>query len=184
MVGKDHSVKLLLHFAQLHFIPYISSDTCLCQADFIQYISNSNYWDGHIETAQWWFGGWFGDAKNRVKSFVLRSKVNTQILQLMLSWEMIWQTQSRHLEHEITLFLHQVLSFFISFQFQLSHYMRITGISRRSLLLTSRYLPLHWRHNDHDGVSNHQPHDCLLNRLFRRRSKKTSKLRVTGLKIR
>ena len=40
---------------------------------------------------------------------------------------------------------------------------------------------LQWRHNDHDGVSNHQPHDCLLNRLFRRRSKKTSKLRVTGL---
>ena len=40
---------------------------------------------------------------------------------------------------------------------------------------------LHWRHNRHDGVSNHQPHDCLLNHLFRRRSKKTSKLRVTGL---
>ena len=40
---------------------------------------------------------------------------------------------------------------------------------------------LHWRHDEHDGVSNHQPHDCLLNRLFRRRSKKTSKLRVTGL---
>ena len=39
--------------------------------------------------------------------------------------------------------------------------------------------PLHWRHNDHGGVSNHQPHGCLLNRLFR--SKKTSKLRVTGL---
>ena len=38
-----------------------------------------------------------------------------------------------------------------------------------------------WRHNEHDGVSNHQPHLCLLNRLFRRRSKKTSKLRVTGL---
>ena len=40
---------------------------------------------------------------------------------------------------------------------------------------------LRWRHNDHDSVSNHQPHDCLLNRLFRRRSKKTSKLRATGL---
>ena len=38
-----------------------------------------------------------------------------------------------------------------------------------------------WCHNDHDGVSNHQPHGCLLNRLFRCRSKKTSKLRVTGL---
>ena len=40
---------------------------------------------------------------------------------------------------------------------------------------------LQWRHNDHDCVSNHQPRGCLLNRLFRRRSKKTSKLRVTGL---
>ena len=40
---------------------------------------------------------------------------------------------------------------------------------------------LRWRHNELDGVSDHQPHDCLLNRLFGRRSKKTSKLRVTGL---
>ena len=40
---------------------------------------------------------------------------------------------------------------------------------------------LQWRHNDQDGVSNQQPHGCLLNRLYRRRSKKTSKLRVTGL---
>ena len=41
--------------------------------------------------------------------------------------------------------------------------------------------PLQWRHNERDVVSNHQPHDCLLNCLFRRRSKKTSKFRVTGL---
>ena len=40
---------------------------------------------------------------------------------------------------------------------------------------------LWWRHNARDSVSNHQPHHCLLNRLFRRRSKKTSKLRATGL---
>ena len=40
---------------------------------------------------------------------------------------------------------------------------------------------LQWRHNGRDSVWNHQPHDCLLNCLFRRRSKKTSKLRVTGL---
>ena len=38
-----------------------------------------------------------------------------------------------------------------------------------------------WRHRERDGVSNPQPHDCLLNRLFRCRPKKTSKLRVTGL---
>ena len=42
-------------------------------------------------------------------------------------------------------------------------------------------LALHWRHNEPDGVLNHQPRDCLLNCLFRFRSKKTSKLRVTGL---
>ena len=40
---------------------------------------------------------------------------------------------------------------------------------------------LEWRHNGWDVVSNHQSHDCLLNRLFSRRSKKTSKLRVAGL---
>ena len=42
-------------------------------------------------------------------------------------------------------------------------------------------IPLQWRHNGHDGVLNHQPHHCLLDRLFGRRSKKTSKLCVIGL---
>ena len=40
---------------------------------------------------------------------------------------------------------------------------------------------LQWRHNGHDCISNHQPPDCLLNRLFGRRSEKIWKLRVTGL---
>ena len=31
---------------------------------------------------------------------------------------------------------------------------------------------LQWHHNESDGVSNQQPHDCLLNRSFRRRSLK------------
>ena len=43
--------------------------------------------------------------------------------------------------------------------------------------------PLRWRHNGCDSVSNHQPQDCLLNRLFRHKSKKTSKLRVTALYV-
>ena len=41
--------------------------------------------------------------------------------------------------------------------------------------------PLQWGYNERDGVSNHQPHDCLLNLIFRRKSKKTSKLRVISL---
>ena len=36
-------------------------------------------------------------------------------------------------------------------------------------------------HNGHHSVSNHQPYECLLKRLFRCRSKKTPKLRITGL---
>ena len=48
-------------------------------------------------------------------------------------------------------------------------------------LSADKCMSTQWRRNDLDGVSNHQPHHCLLNRLFRRRSKKRSKLCVTGL---
>ena len=43
------------------------------------------------------------------------------------------------------------------------------------------YWALQWLHNKRNGVSIRQPHECLLNRLFRRRSKKTSNLLITGL---
>ena len=42
-------------------------------------------------------------------------------------------------------------------------------------------ISLQWRHNERDCVSNLRRLPCLLNCWFRRRSKKTSKLRVTGL---
>ena len=38
-----------------------------------------------------------------------------------------------------------------------------------------------WGNNGRHGLSNHQPRDCSLNCSLRRRSKKTSKLRVIGL---
>ena len=34
---------------------------------------------------------------------------------------------------------------------------------------------LHLRHNDHDGVSNHQPHGCLLHSLFKAQIKENIK---------
>ena len=46
------------------------------------------------------------------------------------------------------------------------------------ILLHAR-MTLLLRHNGREGVSTHQSHDCLL--VCRHRSKKTSKLRVTGL---
>ena len=48
-------------------------------------------------------------------------------------------------------------------------------------LISNALYSLQWHHNERDGVSNHRRLDCLLNRLFGRRSKNTSKLRVTGL---
>ena len=54
-------------------------------------------------------------------------------------------------------------------------------ITCKSTVCSKACSALLWRHNGCDCVSNHQPRDCLLNRLFRRRSKQTSKLRVTGL---
>ena len=50
-----------------------------------------------------------------------------------------------------------------------------------SFINTRSSTELQWRHNGRDGVLDHQLHDCLLNRLFGRRSKKISKLRATGL---
>ena len=48
-------------------------------------------------------------------------------------------------------------------------------------LESTYHIALQWHRNEHDGVANHQLHQCLLERLFWRRSKKTSKLHVTGL---
>ena len=57
------------------------------------------------------------------------------------------------------------------------HFMiQTTNLTASRLVMASR-----WRHKWHDGVSNHQPHDCILISLFGCRSKKTSKLRATGL---
>ena len=72
---------------------------------------------------------------------------------------------------------------FVAIMSQISHDVSLSFpfVLRGKIVRSFRYMPLQWRHNYHDGVSIHQPHGCLLNRLFGRRSKKISKLRVTGL---
>ena len=54
-------------------------------------------------------------------------------------------------------------------------------MAKQQIKHSMKVLPLQWRHNEPDGGSNHQPRDCLLNRLVRRRSKEKTKLHVTGL---
>ena len=65
------------------------------------------------------------------------------------------------------------------YDFSLFSKRRFTGVSE--CVVWAARVSLLWRFNGREGVSNHQPHDCLLNRLFRHRSKKTAKLCVTGL---
>ena len=60
--------------------------------------------------------------------------------------------------------------------FELRNYFGVTPVHTH---VVSNHTLL--RHTGHDGVSNHQCHDCLLNCVFKRRSEKTSKLRITGL---
>ena len=85
-----------------------------------------------------------------------------------------------------------ILSFAILSFIHCTYNARLFGTLIITMMFTHRRLlqhnivgtsgPLQWHHYGHDGVSNHQPCDCLFYRLFRRRSKKkkTSKPRVTG----
>ena len=44
---------------------------------------------------------------------------------------------------------------------------QVTAVGGESVSQIQRsWIPLLWRHNEPGGVSNHQPHNCLLNRLF------------------
>ena len=70
-----------------------------------------------------------------------------------------------------------------NFHIQFKSYCSLFPIDWQHLDPSKHYIyhiTLKWHHDVRDGVSNHQPHDCLLNRLFRCRSKTTSKLCVTG----
>ena len=58
---------------------------------------------------------------------------------------------------------------------------RLTEGTLSHVYLLDSVPSLLWRHNGRNGVLNHQPDESLLNRPCRRRSKKTSKLCVTGL---
>ena len=42
-------------------------------------------------------------------------------------------------------------------------------------MINSMTRALQWRHNGCDGASSHQPHDCLLNRLFKAQIKENTK---------
>ena len=50
--------------------------------------------------------------------------------------------------------------------------MKLLGVLGFKLIHAST---LQWRHNERNGVSNYQPHDCLLNRLLKAQIKEIIK---------
>ena len=112
----------------------------------------------------------------------------------MVTGPIMWRA---YLCHQITVFcrilIQLILMITYFYKLLFSVYIPLRTLNRHLSCIQGIYLDiflvslkeedntLQWRHNGRDCVSNHQPRDCLLNRLFRRWSKKTSKLRVTGL---
>ena len=79
------------------------------------------------------------------------------------------------------LFFHQIRKhFFCLNRNNLAHFINITVVAKEEKVYII-WNALQWRHNGRDGVSNHRRLDCLLNCVFRPRSRKKSKLRVNGL---
>ena len=93
------------------------------------------------------------------------------VLTYILSYRMIWDLYKSLTSFVCRFFVWTGIVPVLAFHDYITHTHGIQ-ISR---------IPLHWRHNEHDGVSNHQRLDCVLNHLCRHRSKKTSKLCFTGL---
>ena len=76
--------------------------------------------------------------------------------------------------------LAQNCSNFSAYALELLQFCTKPSIYHYYLIMTFRK-SLQWCHNECNGLSNYRHLDCLLNRLFRCRSEKTSKLRITGL---
>ena len=48
-------------------------------------------------------------------------------------------------------------------------------IMAHSIIQSGRFATIQWRYNEREGVSNHQLHDCLFNRLFKAQIKENTK---------
>ena len=104
---------------------------------------------------------WFVYSGERKKTY----KTNSRIIiekQISISGD----------KYLLTLILNMRLTWGCLFSCKVQLHSLNTGANRSRQIIMVMSQWTQWRH---------QPHDCLLNRLFRYRSKKTSKLRVAGL---
>ena len=110
-------------------------------------------------------------AEDRSKELIIWSKIPETYSIVLLNWNCI---SSRNLWKHVPecRFFWECVSMLFN---KLVPFMNSVLFSMFALASVNVPSALQWRHNDRYGVSNHQAHDCLLNRLFRRRSKKNIK---------
>ena len=89
-------------------------------------------------------------------------------------WRLFKMTNCSEISHWAWCNISEMFAERANFNFQL-------GILRDLIPCYDPWIPLQWYHNARGSVSNHQRLHRLLNCWFRRTSKKTPKLRVTGL---
>ena len=134
-----------------------------------------------------WINGWIN---NREAGDLRRYRAHSDVIVMKTRIRVVSDPLNAHRRCFLTLCMHANLfgrsrNMYLHFYTKSDSYFSTqkrhkgNGYSLSSVHFVS--IVIQWRHNWRDGVSNHQPHDCLLNRLFRLRSKKTSKLRVTSL---
>ena len=93
-------------------------------------------------------------------------------------FNMFWDTALKILWHMICIGTNPVqvqfhlAQYFIWAQFYLS---LLPQVRFTVTAMVCADFSLQWRHNEHDGVSNHQHHHCLLNRLFKAQIKENTK---------
>ena len=108
--------------------------------------------------------------------FVVSSLILSLIVSLIHSHRIPFFISS-HISHLISIFLSHLIVTLLYYLIS-SLIARLISIPISITIFIPSFSSLQWPHNGRDGVSNHQPRHCL----FGRRSKKTSKPCVTGLR--
>ena len=123
---------------------------------------------------QHWFRWWLGT--EQVPSHCLNQWWAGLVMHIYVSWPQWDNSSNGEMETLFTLIL---ISCTPEWCFLVNNIQ--CDFEMESLKRTYSHATLQWLHNERDGISNHQRLNCLLNRLFRRRSNKTLNHHITGL---
>ena len=160
-------------------------ETSPCCNSVAGYHADRNIFFAHATTAHWAVVPRTKFCSNHcIRIELSETKPGNEIsIQFEFRWKPVSETGPRTVTvHSlIERFLTKPLSHQRSIAISNILWHRSVGLKAFTVIRSENANTLQWHHNEYNGVSNHQPRDCLLNQIFRQRSKKTSKLRVTGL---